>query len=141
MVAVHSSFSILGRRRRSPKTPLERKFLFNILLSGTQFLARATKLSSSSNLGCVAHHVSTIVLYLHLTTIQELKCVPTACKSFVRDYTTSAISSNMKSKSATIHSLASNCTLHVCRHFTCGISQLFYSSVFNKELYTTLAVS
>ncbi len=37
----------------------------------------------------------------------------------------------MKSKSATIHSLASNCTLHVCRHFTCGISQLFHSSVFN----------
>ncbi len=46
-------------------------------------------------------------------------------------YTTSAISSNMKSKSITVHSLASNCTLYVCRHFTCGISQLFHSSVFN----------
>ncbi len=37
----------------------------------------------------------------------------------------------MKSKSVTVHSLASNCTPHVCRHFTCGISQLFHSSVFN----------
>ncbi len=35
-------------------------------------------------------------------------------------YTTSAISSNMKSKSATVHSLASNCTPHVCRHFSQG---------------------
>ena len=57
---------------------------------------------------------------------------PTACSSAnTCHYTTSAISSNMKSKSATVHSLASNCTPHVCRHFTCGISQLFHSSVFN----------
>ena len=37
----------------------------------------------------------------------------------------------MKSKRTTIHSLASNYTPHVCRHFTYGISQLFHSSVFN----------
>ncbi len=52
-------------------------------------------------------------------------------RSLAEHYTTSAISSNMKSKSATVHSLASNCTPHVCRHFTCGISQLFHSSVFS----------
>ncbi len=62
---------------------------------------------------------------------RQQPCTTAICDLMQWDYTTSAVSSNMKSKSATVHSLTSNCTLHICRYFTCGISQLFHSSVFN----------